>query len=430
MQRFQADIVIVGSGAGGATLAKELAGKGKKILIVEKGPVVENAKTGTELQAYNFYDKHGLWSKTAEGVFYYRTFMAGGTTVGSCANGVRAMEGKLKKLGIGLAAEFAQTEKELGIKPIPRGAIGKGSVRIMEAARALGVRMAPMPKMIDFKRCTACGNCILGCRAGAKWNALKYVKEAQGKGATLMTGVAIASVLVSNGRAIGVEGRNQSGQELEIFADIVVLAAGGIGTPVILQNSGIEAGKKLFLDLFTVTMGLTRDIGLTREPVMAGVSLQKGFLLSPFLDTPFVMASVLPLSMRGNLKIGQRDRMLGVMVKIDDDSCGRVHKDGLIEKIVTRSDAAKLKRGQHLSRRILVKAGVDPQTIVTTRIRGAHPGGTAAIGEVVDKNLQTPVRGLFVCDSSVLPVSPGLPPIVTIVALAKRLSKFLRRRRG
>jgi len=58
-------------------------------------------------------------------------------------------------------------------------------------------------------------------------------------------------------------------------------------------------------------------------------------------------------------------------------------------------------------------------------VQGAHPGGTAAIGEVVDTNLETKVSGLFVCDASVLPAAPGLPPMLTIGALAKYLGKKL-----
>ena len=57
--------------------------------------------------------------------------------------------------------------------------------------------------------------------------------------------------------------------------------------------------------------------------------------------------------------------------------------------------------------------------------RGAHPGGSAAIGEVVDVNLETSIRGLFVCDASVLPKSPGKPPILTILALSKRLAEYI-----
>jgi len=60
-----------------------------------------------------------------------------------------------------------------------------------------------------------------------------------------------------------------------------------------------------------------------------------------------------------------------------------------------------------------------------SRQQGAHPGGTAAIGRVVDADLETEVDNLFVCDASVFPETPGLPPIVTIIALAKRLAKKL-----
>ena len=73
----------------------------------------------------------------------------------------------------------------------------------------------------------------------------------------------------------------------------------------------------------------------------------------------------------------------------------------------------------------MIKAGARKDSLVDSVIQGAHPGGTAAIGKVVDNNLQTKVDNLFVCDASVLPVAPGLPPILTITALAKRLAKTL-----
>ena len=70
--------------------------------------------------------------------------------------------------------------------------------------------------------------------------------------------------------------------------------------------------------------------------------------------------------------------------------------------------------------------GVEPSSITSTPIRGAHPGGTAAIGKVVDKNLETCIKGLFIADASVIPQAPGRPPILTILALAKRLSKNIK----
>jgi len=426
--RLDADIVIVGSGVGGATLAKELARKGKKILIVEKGRFWPQDKFGNELSAYNFYDKHGLWSRTKEGLFYYRTIMTGGTSIVSCGNAVRSLENEFKKLGIDLKKEFLQAEKELKVKPVPKRFLGQGTKKIMEAANKLGFKMEPMPKLINFKKCISCGNCILGCRSGAKWTALKYLKEAQDKGVSVIEGINVIEVLISRGKVIGVEGDNERGENIEIFADIIILAAGGIGTPIILQNSGIKAGQKLFLDLFNVTFGLTKDIGMSKEITMATVHHNKGFILSPFIDNPVALVSVVPVNLRRNLRMAiHKDYLLGIMVKIKDDCAGKVNKDGSIEKKVTKNDLSKLKKGADMAKKILIRAGTTPDTIVTTKIRGAHPGGTAAIGEVVNKNLETKILGLFVCDASVLPESPGLPPIVTIISLAKRLSKLIQK---
>lgn len=353
--------------------------------------------------------------------------MAGGTSVVSCGNAVRSLENKLKKLGIGLKKEFREAERELGVRPVPKKFLGRGTKTIMQAAAKLGFKMEPMPKLINFKKCIACGNCVVGCRSGAKWSALDYLKKVQGKGASLMAGINVNKVLISKGRAIGVEGYNNIGKKIRLYSDIVILCAGGLGTPIILQNSGIKAGRKLFLDLFNVTFGLTPDSGLTREITMAAVNHQKEFILSPFIDTPFALASVVPLPLRRNIKIAlHRQNMLGIMVKIGDSSCGRVYKDGVIEKRAALSDLSKLNKGAAIARKILIKSGSDPNTIITTKIRGAHPGGSAAIGEVVDANLESRIKNLFVCDASVLPESPGLPPIVTIIALAKRLAKHLR----
>ena len=73
----------------------------------------------------------------------------------------------------------------------------------------------------------------------------------------------------------------------------------------------------------------------------------------------------------------------------------------------------------------MLQRTIKSKSILVSKPQGAHHGGTAAIGKIVDSNLATKVERLFVCDASVLPVAPGLPPILTIVALAKRLAKKL-----
>jgi choline dehydrogenase-like flavoprotein len=426
--KLEADVVIVGSGVAGATIAKELSKGYKKVLVVEKGANILPGEYGTEMNAYKFYDKHGLWSRTKDGVFYYRSYMVGGTGVVSCANGVRSLEKELEDLGIDLEEEFQEVYKELNISPVPDRFIGRGTRRIIEAADKLGYGMEPMPKFIDFERCISCGNCFLGCQKDAKWNPTHYLQEAKENGVTLLTDVEVIKVLTFDGEAVGVEGISGAKERVEIVVQTVILSAGGLATPVILQNSGLKAGEKLFLDLFNVTFGLTREKGLTNEIPMAAVNHQDGFMLSPFLDSPLVLASVIPASLRRHINITtHRDYMLGIMVKIKDDCVGGVDKNGVVSKAVTKEDAAKLHKGVDICQEILIEAGADPESMVTTKVRGAHPGGTAAIGEVVDEHLSTRINRLYVCDASVLPVAPGRPPIVTIAALSKWFSKYIRK---
>jgi len=426
--KVDADILIVGSGVGGASLAKQLSRSKarRKILIVEKGDRFSSKQFGSQLKAsYRFYDKLGLLSRSQEGIIYYRTIMRGGTSVVSCANGVRTLEKELKQLGIDLTGELNEAEKELAINSVPKDFLREGTAAIMKAAKELGVDMVPMPKFINFKKCKSCGNCVLGCHHDAKWSALDYLEDAVGQGVSLVEGIDITKVIISDNRTVGVEGRKRKGGKVKIYANTIVLAAGGIGTPVILQNSGIRAGQKLFLDVFTVVMGATKGAGLVRDVSMAAVSHHEGFILSPFLDCALALLSALPI--RHIVKIAQRKRMLGIMVKIKDDSVGKVNKSGRVEKTLTRGDLSKLDRGVEISKKILVRAGADPRTIVSAKLRGAHPGGTAAIGDVVDVNLKTKVDNLYIVDASVFPESPGAPPIVTIIALAKRLAKQIAR---
>ena len=145
----------------------------------------------------------------------------------------------------------------------------------------------------------------------------------------------------------------------------------------------------------------------------------KEFMLAPHFSKHLVEA----LAMRG-IKVSHAD-ILGIMVKIKDEGRGVVNGGKGVSKGVTGRDAARLSEGASIAGSILETAGVEPGTFVATPLRGAHPGGTARIGSAVDRNLATEVDGLYVVDASVLPAAPGAPPILTIVALAKYLSKRL-----
>ncbi len=427
MAEHSYEFVVVGSGAGGATVALELARGGRRVLVVERGK--RENDLGRVRPAFGYYDTGtlGIWPrKSRQGVIIWTASMAGGTTVVSCANGVPCLEAELAALGADVSAELREVSEEMGVAPACDQLMGEGAARIGAAAQGLGYRMVRMPKFIDPNRCSRCANCVLGCRCGAKWTALSYLDEAVARGAETLFGATVQEVIVENGRARGLRVSGEDGPA-EVRADTVVLAAGGLASPVILQNSGLaDAGSGLFADLFVNTYGLARDVGQAAEPPMTLVDDEfrekEGFILSPFVN-PRPWVRFYELGLRGLLR--PSERLLGIMTKIADEPSGRVHPDGSFSKPVTDADWERLDAGAEHSRRILEAAGAAPKSILVTRVQGAHPGGTAAIGKVVDAELQTRVRGLFVCDASVLPTAPGLPPILTICALGKRLGRRL-----
>jgi choline dehydrogenase-like flavoprotein len=394
------NVIIVGSGAGGATIARELAVKGVNITLIEKGPYTKSAK------AYEHYDNADV------GVELLQTSCIGGTTVVTAGNAVRTCQEYLKKLGIDLEQDFQEIEKEMGVSTLPDTHFGNGTKVIMEKAESLGFNTQKMPKFIDPNSCKPCGKCAFGCPRDSKWTSIDYVNDAKDHGADVFENTNVTGLITDNGEVKGVKCNDK-----EFHADIVVLSAGGIETPRILRREGINAGNNLFVDTFVTVGGILKDIKFRNEVSMNALITLDDLILSPHYS------GILYDKLK---KSGAcEDDILGMMIKIGDDGSGKV-RDNHIEKYSTAKDVSLLAKGSAVAGTILKEAGVDPTTLTSTIARGAHPGGTAAIGEIVDKNLETKISGLFVADASVFPKAPGAPPVLTIAALAKRLGKHIK----
>ena len=421
------DAVIVGSGMGGAVVARELALAGRDVLVLEAGK--PETQIGTFADATRYYDGSEVTRmprKSTEGTIIWRALMPGGSTVVSCGNAVRCLERELAELGIDLTSEMADMEAEMGARPLAEDKLSDMGRKVREGARELGYTFDLMPKMVDFEQCEACGNCVFGCVRGAKWTAERPLAEAAAHGAEVLYGVKVERALRGNGHVSGVEGYGPDGS-FQAFADTVVLAAGGLGTPLILAASGIEAaGLNLFIDTLVNVYGATDERLRTVEPQMSLVDLEfheeRGFLMAPYIN---YSRGVRMIESGAKASARSVSHTIGIMVKTTDDPAGRVHPDGTISKPLTAADRRRINDGAAVATEVLVAAGVKPDSIIVTKPQGAHPGGTAAIGHVVDTDLQTAVGGLFVADASVLPAAPGMPPMVTIGALARRLGAAL-----
>jgi choline dehydrogenase-like flavoprotein len=112
-----------------------------------------------------------------------------------------------------------------------------------------------------------------------------------------------------------------------------------------------------------------------------------------------------------------------IMVKVKDELGGRLTERGGVRKKLSTADRAKLLHGYENAKRILREAGATD--IYKTWYLASHPGGTVKIGQLVDANLETDYRNLYVCDCSVIPEAWGLPPVLTIIGLGKRLARHL-----
>lgn len=419
---MKSDVLIVGSGVGGATVAKELAIRGHNVTILEKGKYHE---LRTNRKRVDFYSN----VNSADGIQILRTVMVGGCSMVTLANGVRALQNELKTSGIDLENEFEEVERELGVTSIPERFIGERTKRLRKASEELGYDMKIMPKFIDFSKCRSCGVCDRGCCYGAKWTAENFLKEAQRFGAKLVTEASVEEVLHSDAEVKGVRVRGSNGI-FEINAQNIVLAAGGLGTPMILLKSGLDnAGSNLFVDPFVNTIGLIKESRSKIEMSMATIidefNKQSGFVISPAPGYETTLAKLRRFPLTKKLYSFRGCLTLSLMTKITDDDVGRVEVDGKIHKPLTKKDRKKLVKGDKISREILLQAGASSKSLFNSKVVAAHPGGTAGIGRVVNTNQETEISRLFVSDASVIPKSPGLPPVLTIVALSKRFSKKL-----
>ncbi|AUB59727.1 ferredoxin [Methanobacterium subterraneum] len=399
------NVIVIGSGAGGATVARELALKGVSVTLIEKGEYI------TPDKAFQCYDNLNV------GVELLKTSCLGGTTLVTAGNAVRTCQKEFKEMGIDLYHEFEEVEGELNVGKLPDTHYGVGTLKIMEASSSLGLNMEKMPKFINPEECIPCGKCALGCPRNAKWSSLDFLIEARKKGLQIIDNTEVTRVITSNGQLKGVEVFNpEKCVKEEYDADRVIVCSGAVETPLLLRSAGLVAGEHLFVDTFVTVGGTLPDIQFYKEVSMNGLLKKDGFILAPHYS------SIL-LSKLSHLGFQDKD-ILGIMVKIRDESSGRVDEKGVV-KNNTSHDMGLLAEGSSLAGAILTEGGVDPDTLVSTPARGAHPGGTAAIGEVVDKNLETEVEGLYVCDASVFPRAPGAPPVLTILALAKKLAKHI-----
>jgi choline dehydrogenase-like flavoprotein len=261
---------------------------------------------------------------------------------------------------------------------------------------------------------------VLGCPYGAKWDSRRYLDEAIARGANLVTGCRVERLAVRGGRVTGVVSRGPLGRR-EHPADLVVLAAGGLGTPAILQRSGIACEPRLFVDPVLCVAARWPDAWQCHELEMPFVVQRDHYILSPYFDW---FSFLVNPAWRHPAK-----DLVGMMVKLADEPGGSV-TGPRIRKTLTDLDRRRLADGVTLATDVLGHFGAAPGDVILGTVNAGHPGGMFPLtrdcaASFHDDRLPDNV---YVADASLFPEALGNPPILTIVAMAKRIGWLLGRR--
>lgn len=417
--RSSYDAVVVGSGPGGASVARELARRGWSVAIAEQGSAAPVTGTLTQMT--------GMAAIPGRGAYIHRDasllvqgITAGGSSTLNFATAAPPPAALFARYGIDLSAEVQALQAELPMAPLPDELMGPMAKRLMQAGQSAGFPWRKLNKMIRPSICrTGCWRCVYGCPFGAKWTARDLIDEAIRHGAHLLDQTRVIRVLHDESRATGIE-CVRNGKSLTIHASHIILAGGGIGTPRILHASALAPRTvPFFSDPVIAVMGIADDIdGGAEVPMAAGAYFhEQGISLADLtLPKPMYQAFALQVGRVGRLF--SHARTLSVMVKIRDDIGGHIGPRW-VDKTLQPNDKAKFRDGIAMASQVLKEAGA--HDIFKSWHFAAHPGGSVRIGHGVDRHLRTALPNLYACDASVIPEPWGLPPTLTLLSLGKRL---------
>jgi hypothetical protein len=479
----ECEIVVVGTGAGGAVVGRELADRGYAVVFVEEGQLHRrDAFDGSSLRAHREFYRGGL----AVGNNLFPVFMGrmvGGSTAVNGGTCFRTPDWVLERWCDEMRTDdfsreamepyFERVEQVLEVQPAARQYIGKVADVVARGCDALGwshfaiVRNAP--------GCEGTGFCDFGCRTDARRSTnISYVPPALEKGAMLFTGLRAERVIVENGRAVGIEGEAKNGKRVKVRARAVVFAGGAVPTPLFLLKNGLcnssgQVGRNLTLHPSSGIAALFDDEirGYDHIPQGYGCDehLRDGILLTA-AQPDFNYASILfPFGGRRLMEtLNELAHVASFGVLIAEETRGSVRFDvkgsATVVYNLTQNDAKRMQRGIIAMGDVCWEAGAKklwPAVIGATTVESRrdwkrfrdmrlgpssylltayHPLGTCKMGHdrrtsVVDLSHEAhDVPGLFIVDGSTVPGPLGVNPQLTIMALATRAAGKIAERLG
>jgi choline dehydrogenase-like flavoprotein len=474
---LECDAVVVGTGAGGAVVACELARQGLAVLVLEEGRY------------------HGRADFDGRGIENIRRFYRGRGTVGTVGNtfiplpmgrlvgGSTAIntgtcwrtpnwvldrwarqEGLADHAPDRMAPYFDRVERELEVTRADWKVLGGVARVVKRGCDVLGY--SHMALMRNAPGCDGSGVCDYGCPTDARRSTnVSYVPAALARGARLLTGVRADRVLRHGDRVVGVEGTALATRKrVRVRARATIVACGTVMSPVLLARDAATKhlpwlGRNLSIHPATTVSALFD------EDIRGYAAVPQGYCVDEFRREGILLlgaSAPIDLGAATFAFVGRKlmdvmeayDRIASFGVMVEDESRGRVVAGPGGRPVILyrlgRRERERLRRGTEILARIYLAAGArevypavhghrvlrDASDIA--RLAGSlpaasdwlltafHPLGTCRMATSARRGVVSPDHevfgspGLYVADGSVVPSSIGVNPQETIMALATR----------
>jgi GMC oxidoreductase len=486
--RARCDVVVIGSGAGGAVVAATLAERGVNVIVVEEGAHVrtEDDFVGPPFERFQRFCRDDATTQAwgTPPIPMPIGKVVGGTTVVNCGTCFRVPSTVLSRwtqefgLDEGLADElvphFEAVEDALNVRPVPWNVLGPNGTAAYKGSVALGYSGGPLLRCITD--CHGCGQCIFGSPTNAKQAMhISYLPRAFRASARVLSRCRADRIVVEGGRARGMEGSLLGPDDAKvgsfrIDAAHVVVSAGAVHSPLLLHGSGIpdpsgQTGRNLRIHPATGVGGVFED----------GDTYWKGTLQSYYIDeffdshglmfeatstVPGIGAGSVPgIGGQAMAELGGFRNLATLGFSLADSSSGRVRRAPNGEAIVTYklngADTNRIGFGLGTAAEILLAAGASRVypglpgmeaitaredlaqlrerrlTSAQLRLTAFHPMGTVRMGPNPATSVIDPAGrhhhapGVWVADASTFPTCVGVNPQLTIMAFARRTAEIL-----
>ena len=482
VKEIETDICVIGSGAGGAILAYELAKQhpDREILVLERGRYVEprhftEDEVGMIVQLY----ADGIMQQTEDWRFtvLQGSCVGGSTTVNNavCFDPPPAVLARWNaEFDAGLdLPDLRESVKAvrsfLRVVPQTDAVLNPSGLRYLDGAGKLpsGTLDAGVVSA-NIEGCFGSGYCNIGCKWGKKLSMLETVLPAAqrdfGERVRIVADCEVERIVTRSGhpkRVACLRAKLADGRGLNVRARTYVVAAGAVASSYLLLRSGAGRGLPVG-EGFSCNMGAPLTADFDGEPLNSydglqishfGIPRQDGFVFETWFNPPVSQALNMPGWFEQHFaNMARYDHLMAVGVLVGTASNGRVVRALTggpgVDFRPQPGDLATLARGLRVLGELLFEAGAarvmvnswgydeftspselgridqiasDPDYI---SLGTGHPQGGNALSRDPKRGVVRPdfrVHGyddLYICDASVFPTSLTVNPQLTVMALA------------